>query len=212
MSTDQRIIAIVAVLSVLILGYAVFFLGKSPAGTSEPADLSVLVRPDSNKIASDSAKVTIVEFGDYQCPACAVANPVVKQLVEEYQGRINFVFRHFPLPQHQHAMVAAKAAEAAGEQGKFWQMHHLLYENQTKWENSQSPSEIFTQYAREIGLNEEQFKQSLNSDKFFDKINGDRNDGNTIGVNSTPTFYINGVKTAGFSAPDLKQQIDKALQ
>ncbi len=202
-----------AIVCVAILGWAVLmFSGNSSSPTAQSVDPAILVRPDSNKIATDSAKVTVVEFGDYQCPACAMAAPVTKQLLKEYEGRINFVFRHFPLPQHGNAMLAAKAAEAAGEQGKYWQMHELLYTNQTAWENQSSAAEIFAGYAKEIGLNDTQFRDTMNSNKFFDKINGDRNDGETAGVNSTPTFYINGVKTAGFSAPSLKQQIEKALQ
>jgi protein-disulfide isomerase len=213
MSTDQKIIGGVALVSIVILGWAVvMFSGNSQTSSSQIADPALLVRSDSNQIATDSAKVTIVEFGDYQCPACAMAAPVAKQLIDEYPGQVNFVFRHFPLPQHANAMIAAKAAEAAGEQGRYWQMHDLLYANQAKWERVANPLEIFVGYAKELGLNESQFREVVGSNKYFDKINGDKNDGEALGVNSTPTFFINGVKTSGFSAPTLKQQIEKALQ
>lgn len=211
MSSDQKIILGVAIISALILGVAVFSFSSS-AKPTEPVDQTLLVRDNSNKTASSSAKVTLVEFGDYQCPACALAHPITKQLLAEYQGQVNFVFRHFPLPQHPNAMISAKAAEAAGEQGKYWEMHNKIYETQPQWENDPNAAAIFTDFAKELGLNENQFNESMNSDKFFSKINGDKNDGEAVGVNSTPTFFINGVKARSFKYNELKQQIDQALQ
>lgn len=211
MTTDQKIIGGVALLSALILGFAVFFMGGNKPSAA-PVDQSLLVKESSNKTGVSDAKVTIVEFGDYQCPACAMAHPVTKQLMQEYQGKVNFVFRHFPLSQHANAMVSAKAAEAAGSQGKFWEMHDKLYANQPEWETEPNAVDIFTKYAVELGLDEAKFRQEVNSDIYFDKINGDRNDGNAVGVNSTPTFYINGVKTNGFAYPEMKKLIDQSLQ
>jgi protein-disulfide isomerase len=211
MTTDQKVIGGVALISILILAFAVFFMGGN-SQKSGPVDQSLLVKSDSNKIASDSAKVTLVEFGDYQCPACGMAAPVIKQILDEYQGRVSFVFRHFPLPQHSNAMIAAKAAEAAGEQGKYWQMHDRLYSDQQQWENLPDPTETFIGYAKEFGMDENAFKASISTEKFFDKINGDKNDGNTLGVDSTPTFFVNGIKIRGFAYNDLKQQIERALQ
>ncbi len=211
MTTDQKVIGGAALISILILAFAVFFMGGSTQ-KSGPVDQSLLVKADSNKIASDSAKVTLVEFGDYQCPACGMAAPVIKQILDEYQGKVGFVFRHFPLPQHSNAMIAAKAAEAAGEQGKYWQMHDRLYSAQQEWENLPNPTETFVGYAKEFGMDESAFKASITTEKFFDKINGDKNDGNTLGVDSTPTFFVNGIKIRGFAYKDLKLQIDKALQ
>ncbi len=211
MTTDQKVIGGVALISILILAFAVFFMGGSTQ-KSGPVDQSLLVKADSNKMASDSAKVTLVEFGDYQCPACGMAAPVIKQILDEYQGKVGFVFRHFPLPQHSNAMIAAKAAEAAGEQGKYWQMHDRLYSSQQQWENLPNPTETFVGYAKEFGLDENAFKASITTEKFFDKINGDKNDGDTLGVDSTPTFFVNGIKIRGFAYKDLKQQIEKALE
>lgn len=211
MTQEQKIILGVSLLSALILGFAVFFLGKNTP-KSGLVDQTLLVRENSNQIASGSAKVTLVEFGDYQCPACALAHPVVKQLTSEYQGRINFVFRHFPLPQHPNAMLASKVAEAAGSQGKYWQMHDLLYSSQKDWGEAADPTELFVKYAKDLGLDETAFKTAISSETYFEKINGDKNDGNAVGVNSTPSFYINGIKTNGFGYPEMKQQIEKALQ
>lgn len=211
MTTDQKVIGGVALISVLILAFAVFFMGGNTPKNG-PIDQSLLVKENSNKIATGSAKVTLVEFGDYQCPACAMAAPVIKQITEEYAGRVNFVFRHFPLPQHGNAMIAAKAAEAAGEQGKYFLMHDKLYSTQTQWESLANPTDVFVNYAKDLGLDQTAFKNELATDKYFDKINGDKNDGTSLGVNSTPTLFINGVKMAGFNYTDLKNQIEKELQ
>lgn len=108
-------------------------LSLSSDSSKPKADLKLLIRPNSNKISTPSAKVTLVEFSDLQCPACAQAHPVVKQILEENKGNINFVYRHFPLSQHKNARIAAEAAEAAGEQGKFFEMVSKLFENQNKW-------------------------------------------------------------------------------
>src|SRR6478609_1380375 len=119
MNQEAKIITIIGVITLVLLVGGIFLLGKSSTTSSTKADPAVLVKNDSHKISSDSAKLTVVEFGDYQCPACAMAQPTVKQLLSTYSGRVNFVFRHFPLPQHSNAIPAAMAAEAAGTQGKY---------------------------------------------------------------------------------------------
>lgn len=212
MNQETKIIGGIVLLSLVILLGAVFFLSK-PAPPDTTEDITkLLVKADSNKIASDSAKVTIVEFGDYQCPACAQANPQVKQVLAEYPGKVNFVFRHFPLPQHGNALIAAEAAEAAGAQGKYWEMHDKLYTSQNEWSENPSALAIFTRYAQEMGLNTEQFKSAVSANQSNDKIMSDKNDGETLRVNSTPTFYLNGVKMRSFYYADFKQQIDSVYK
>lgn len=212
MTQEIKILSGIGVITVAILVGAIFFLSKSPDSSSNtPINNPVsLVKQDSHKIATDSAKVTIVEFGDYQCPACSSVQPVVKQILKDYSGKINFVFRHFPLPQHQNAMTAAAAAEAAGEQEKYWEMHDKLYDNQDAWAKSNNPKEIFTTYAQQLNLNIEEFKNSVNSSKYNQRITDDKNDGISLGVNSTPTFYINGSKINNFSYSEFKNRIDEA--
>lgn len=215
MTQESKILIIIGVITLAIIGGGTFFLDKSSTKQPTPAakvDQNILVRPDSNKTGSDSAKVTLVEFADFQCPACGVAYPTVKQVRENYQGKINFVFRHFPLPQHKNGLKAAEAVEAAGEQGKFWEMDDKLFTNQDKWGESTNAMDYFLTYAKEIGLDTDKFKASVDANKFAEKIKKDQQDGVAAGVNSTPTFFINGSKIVG--APtyeEFKTQIDAEL-
>jgi protein-disulfide isomerase len=195
MSQDMKIIVGISVATLLILFGGVFFLAQGQEETVKSVnDPNTLVRLFSHKITADNAKITIVEFADFQCPACANTHPVLKQILEEYKGKINFVYRHFPLPQHKNAILAAKAAEIAGEQGKFWEMYDVLYEKQIEWSESSTASELFTQYAKELALDTNSFSTLLNSTKYEEVIQQDKSDGTALGVNSTPTLFINSKK------------------
>jgi protein-disulfide isomerase len=197
MSQDAKILTGIGVVSLLILAGAIFLLGRSNNPSQNPTpivDTQKLIRSDSYQTATASAKVNLVEFGDYQCPACASANPAVKQLISP---DVNLVFRHFPLPMHKNAVAASIAAEAAGSQGKYWEMHHLLYEDQKAWAETASPTEMFSGYALKIGLDVNKFRADLNSQALKDKVERDRQDGISLGVNSTPTFFINGQRIEG---------------
>lgn len=142
----------------------------------------------------ESAKVVITEYSDFQCPACAYFHPIVEKLKENYGDRLEVNYRYFPLNSHQYAALAARAAEAARNQGKFDAMHDLLFENQERWSGSGNPQPIFVNYAREIGLDVEQFKSDLNSAETQQAVMQQKQEGVERGVNSTPTFYINGEK------------------
>ena len=142
-----------------------------------------------------TAKVALIEYGDFQCPACAQFHPLVKIMKEEFGNDVAFAFRHFPLSQaHPNAKAAARAAEAAGAQGKFWEMHDYLFEHQTEWAPKPSPKAAFVSYAQELGLNTDQFENDLDRDDLEDKINAQYQSGTASGVNSTPTFFLNGTK------------------
>jgi protein-disulfide isomerase len=182
----------------------------TPTADSTKADASKLVHDNSHKTGTGS--VQLVEFGDYQCPSCGAAHPIVQELQKEYEGKITFIFRNFPLPMHQNAIPAAEAAEAAGDQGKYWEMHKKLFESQTQWENTTNPVETFAGYAQELGLNVDQFKKDLTDHKFRDFINADKADGEALNITGTPTFYINGQKSSDFSKATLKGMIDEALK
>ena len=147
-----------------------------------------------------------MEFGDYECPFCASLNPAIIQLMDNYKNNkdFNFVFRNFPLPQHQFAKLAAEAAESAGAQGKFWEMHDLIYANQNTWVASTNPLDIYAGYAQSLGMNTDQFRTDVQANKYKDKINTDLADANALGVNSTPTLYLNGNKIAATTFADLK--------
>jgi len=139
------------------------------------------------------APVTLVEYGDYQCPYCRLAYPVVKKLQKKLGSKLRFVFRNFPLTQaHPYAMIAAEAAEAAALQGKFWDMHDLLFEQQTFLE-----PDIIPLWAKKIGLDVEAFGQAILEGEIAKRIKEDRKSGIRSGVNGTPTFFINGMRHDG---------------
>lgn len=213
MTQETKILLIIGLVTLVVTILGVFLLNKSSTGSpnSGPVDQNILIREDSYQTASASAKVTVVEFGDFQCPACAASYPVVEEIIKTYPDKVNFVFRHFPLTIHKNAVVASQAVEAAGEQGKFWEMQAILYKNQTDWGESNNPREYFEKYAKELGLQVDQFKQVLDQEKYKDKILRDYADGVSLGVNSTPSFFINGVKINLVSYDQLKQQVEKNL-
>lgn len=142
-----------------------------------------------------TAKVKITEYADFQCPACAAMAPTVTDLLAKYPNDIELTFKHFPIPQiHPRAIAAAKVAEAAGKQGKFFEMHDLLYEGQDSWAKNSKAEDIFTQYATELGLNLEQFKTDLKDTEIAAKIKSDQAEGAKNDVQGTPTFFVNGLK------------------
>lgn len=216
MTSEMKNLAIIGIATLGIIGVAIFFLNKSnPVGqrpeTGKPVDQATLVKPDSYKTASDSAKVTVVEFLDYECEACFAAQPVIDRINEEYKDRVNFVVRNFP--NHKNSILAAQFAEAAGEQGKFWEMHNRLFQSQKEWaEKDTSQRDTFLRYATELGLDTEKIKTGVDTNKYVEKINRDKNEGITIGVNATPTFYINGIQSVGvLSYEEFKKKIETEL-
>lgn len=144
--------------------------------------------------ASSSSTVTLVEFGDYECPACGVYSPLVKQLLTEFAGKITYIFRNYPLPQHKNAPITSYAVEAAGLQGKYWEMHEKVYATQADWSNLSDPKDLLIGYAKDFGLDTTKFAADLSNQIIKDKVKSDTNDGNTIGITETPTFYLNGQK------------------
>lgn len=155
-----------------------------------------------------AAKVVLIEYGDFQCPGCGGAFPQLKTLKEAYKDKIAFIFRNFPLTTiHPNALAAATAAEAAGLQGKYWEMHDKLYENQNAWSgiDASKRTDVFTGYASDISLDTEKFKNDLSDQKVVAKINRDRALGNKLGVNSTPTLYLGSEKVGNEEVSDLIQ-------
>ena len=141
-----------------------------------------------------SQGIKFLEYGDFQCPACAAYNPILMTLKEEYAGKIEFAYKHFPLKQHKNAEPSAYAAEAARNQGKFWEMDILLFSGQNEWANSEKPLEIFKKYAQSLDLNIDTFVADYNSSEIKKKVSSEYAEGVGLGVNSTPTFFINGKK------------------
>jgi protein-disulfide isomerase len=147
--------------------------------------------------------VTLVEYGDFECPYCGQYYAIVKQVVQEYNQQITFQFRNFPLTSiHPNAFAGARAAEAAGQLGQYWQMHDLLYQanvqyyasNDTisSWISASDPLSYFDQFAKQLGLNVTKFNQEYNSSKVNDLVDADMNEGNKLGIDATPTFFLDG--------------------
>ncbi|MBI3183584.1 MAG: thioredoxin domain-containing protein [Myxococcales bacterium] len=154
------------------------------------------------------APVTIVAFSDFQCPFCSRVVPTLKQLEEQYKGKVKVAFKHQPLPFHQNARIAASASMAANEQGKFWEYHDKLFANQTALDRSS-----LERYAQEVGLDMSKFRASLDSNKFDALITEDSQEGNRVGANGTPTFFINGRQLVGAQPIDaFKAIIDEELK
>ncbi|HXL81119.1 MAG TPA: thioredoxin domain-containing protein [Pyrinomonadaceae bacterium] len=141
----------------------------------------------------ENAPVTLEEFGDFECPPCGMLHPVLRTMEKEFGPRLRLVFREFPLvPTHVHALAAARSAEAAGLQGKFWEMHDLLYENQKTWHDAFDARPIFEDYATRIGLNLEKFRSDSAGETVAQRIFLDGKRAHALGVSGTPTVYMNG--------------------
>ncbi len=160
--------------------------------------------------------VTVIEYGDFQCPACFSYFPLVSQIKEKYKDQITFQFRHFPIVSaHRNAMAAHRAAEAASRQDKFWEMHDLLYANQKTWEASNNAAQVFEGYATQIGLVMDQYKQDVVDASTGANIDADQKQGEKDGVQGTPTFFIDGKKyeTENIrSVEDFEKLIDEAIK
>lgn len=195
MKSETKLFLGIIVGTIAIVIGGVLLMTHSATTSAEKVDPTILIRGDSDKISTASASVTLVEFGDFQCSACGQYHLVVQKVLSDFQKNITFVFRNFPLEDlHPNALIAAQAAEAAGVQGKYWEMHNMLYDKQNEWVDSKAPTDIFNGYAQTLGLNVDQFKTDINSPDVQKKINVDIADGNVLAINQTPTFYVNGVK------------------
>lgn len=151
----------------------------------------------SASIGPDNAQFTLVEFSDFQCPYCARSVGTVKEFMKKNQGKIRLVFRHMPLPNHAKAPDAAKAAMAAGEQGRFWDFRDKLMATQGEWSSSADHRQKFAKYAREMALDVGKFERDMGKPEYQKKIDEDVAYAHTIGVNGTPSYFLNGVRITG---------------
>ncbi len=199
-------------LGAIVIGYLLFKFAGAPAAPS-----ALTLRADAYSLGATDAPITITEFADFQCPACRMAKGVTSQLLAAYPGQVRIVFRHFPLNGHPLAQPAAQAAEAAGAQGKFWEMHDALYENQDDWGDATKPlsrkeaGDRFMSYARDLGLDEAKFKADYENNSFSQNISGDQSAGNLAGVNSTPQFFVNETMIENPSYAAISAEVDKRL-
>ncbi len=182
----KQILIIVAVVVAIIAG--AMFLGKED-------EAAVDATGSNNWYGQESGVITLTEYGDFECPACGQFFPLVAQIKEQFKDQIRFEFKHFPLVQiHPNATAAHRAAQAAANQNKFWEMHDLLYERQASWRGVTSPSSVFEGYAQELGLNMETYNTDVVASQTLGIINADIDAGKNLDVSGTPTFFIDGVK------------------
>lgn len=196
-----------------VVGVVAILIGVSQLKSNqEPIAGEAVIRDDSHVTGAEEGQVTLVEFGDYQCPACAAAEPTITQLKADFPDELTFSFRNFPLLSiHPNAMDSAKAAEAAALQGKFWEMHDLLYAQQNAWSSLGNPDDQFRAYAEQLELDVDKFMSDYRSQAVTDRVNRDYDDGIALGVNATPTFYLNGEKVEDNSYVAMKAQIESIL-
>ena len=166
---------------------------NKPASTARPAPLVGMPGAEpAHTLGSANARAHIEEFGDFQCPPCSMFHPILEQMHEEFGDKLRITFREYPLPGHNHAMAAASAAEAAGMQKKFWEMHALIYEHQAEWKDRYEVAPIFEGYAKQIGLDIERWKRDVQSEQVSQRIFLDNRRGHSMGVKGTPTAFLNG--------------------
>jgi protein-disulfide isomerase len=170
--------------------------------------------PDVQSRGNPTAAVTLEEFGDYQCPPCGAVALLLPKLETQYGSKLRVVFRHFPLEGHKHAREAAYFAEAAGLQGKFWEMHETIYRHRENWTNLDSVTPIFSGYGSELGLDAKRLRDDVQSQAVRDRVERDLQLAKARGVNATPTIFVNGklVPPANLGEAGVRQAIDAALR
>jgi len=168
------------------------YRAKRPQLQAIPEKLSARSNAESAHVRGNpDAPVTLEEFADFQCPPCGSFAGFGEELLKEYDSRLRIVFRNFPLPLHEHAREAALAAEAAGLQGHFWEMHDVLYREQAAWTKAPNARELFESYAGTIGLNLDQFRKDMDGEKARERVDADHARGDSLGIKVTPTVFIN---------------------
>lgn len=215
MDTQKRIIIwFSAALVVVIAAIGAYQIATGPRAELPRKDGTMnlpLDQTDWTK-GSKTPKITFVEYSDFQCPACGAYHPLLEEMFATYKDRISFTYRHFPLPQHKNALPAAYAAEAAGNQGKFWEMAELLFKNQADWSESVTGQIIFEGYAQKLGLDIAKYKTDVDSATTKARVERSRKSGELSNIDHTPTFFINGkMATNPKSKEELKALIEYAI-
>lgn len=186
---------IVGIVAIVTLGSgAMLYHSKRQSLAAIPATNAIPVTSGAESPhirGNPDAKVTLEEFGDFQCPPCGQFAGFADELLKEYDSRLRIVFRNFPLSAHEHAREAAIAAEAAGIQGKFWEMHDTLYREQANWSKAPNARELFESYAGTIGLDVDQFKKDVDGEKAKERVDSDQARGESLGIKLTPSLFIN---------------------
>lgn len=216
------LLAIVVVVVVAAVVGASYYRNsvQSERKPTAPTANASLVRADSPTLGAADAPVTIVEFLDPECESCRAFHPSVKKILKEYDGKVKLVVRYMPL--HPNSLLAATYTEAAGEQGKYWQMQEILFARQSEWGTKhgaqaaahQAPNvpALFEKYAMELGLDVEKINGAVKENRYAAKLERDKRDGQSLGVRQTPTLFVNGRRLARLYESDLKALVEDELK
>jgi protein-disulfide isomerase len=214
LSVQNRIALALLVAAVLVLGLIVLLsgIGGSPR-TAEPGAAAQAVREDSHRLSqAPDEKAVLVEFLDFECEVCREAHPLVEELSADYGGNLTVVARYFPLPGHPNSETAAVAVEAAAQQGAFGQMHSLMYEKQPEWAHApESRAGTFREYAQSLGLDMAAYDDAIADADTLDRVSRDRNEGLALGVDGTPTFFLDGRKIQPSTVEEFRSLIETAI-
>jgi protein-disulfide isomerase len=218
-NSANLIVTLGVVLAIVIIGGAILTTRNgdaapttltAPTAAAEPQT----VRENSHFLdRADQGDVTLVEFLDFECEACRSLFPVVEEVRNKYEGRINFVIRYFPIDSHTNAVNAALAVEAAAQQDQIEPMYKRMYETQSEWgEQKTSRADLFRQFAEDLGLDMDQYDKDVAAPETLERVRLDQSDGLGLGVQGTPTFFLNDTKLELSSVEDLTTAIDEALE
>ncbi len=226
MTKQIKILALIGFVVIVAALVGASYYRRSVQGERKSAATAdgTLVRPDSPTLGPADAPVTLVEFLDPECESCAAFSPVVKKMLKDYDGKVRLVIRYMPF--HPNSVLAASWAEAAGEQGKYWEMQETLFRRQSEWgeihghgpqvaaaaARREPPAVLFERYAAELGLDVERLRAAVAQNRYAAKVERDKRDGQSLGVNKTPTFFVNGRQLARFSQQDLRALIEEELR
>lgn len=181
------ILGIIALIALLAM------FGNSTSTISDTT-LSTKVNETDHTKGAEYPKITIVEYSDFQCPGCAKSYPMVKQLVEAFPDDVRLIYRHYPLRSiHANAQLSAQASEAGGAQGKFWDMHDMLFNTQSQWSDLDDPTDFFVSLADSLGLDTEKFKMDLTNKTIVSRVDNDFYEANAMKLTGTPSFFLNGL-------------------
>lgn len=225
-SSMNRYVPIAIVVAVFVtamtFGAMLFRIKRDQAVAASLAAASAASKKPGNEAGaqpphvrgSDNATVTLEEFGDFECPPCGELSPILEKIEQDYGSRLRVVFRQYPLPIHKHAREAARASEAAGRQGRFWEMHDLLYHNRFTWPRETDVGKTFDEYAKSLGLDLTRFQKDREGEEVRARIDADRRRAAVMGVDRTPALFVNDrrVPVTSFLPDGLHAVIDVALE
>lgn len=213
MKFETKLLGFVFLLSLVLVTVAVVLLSKNqgPSQTTTGDKVYQIDYSKGEKTGSDSAKIKLAEFSDYQCPACAAFAPAVADLISSNSANLQFYYFDFPLPQHQNAWAASNAAQSAGTLGKFWEMHEKLFATQTEWSSLTNPADFFANLASSLELDSNKIKDDISKNTYQNLIQAGLNEGNILQIDSTPTFFLNGKKLRPGTPDDLKIAVSAAF-